>query len=229
MEYGKKLAFIFSSFVTMQLFLGCASIDSASSKKDQAKTARHHLDLAQSLLQSNRNPEALTELKKALLLDPLNEDIHHQMALALMERRAYRQAVKYFQSALEINATSTEIRNNFIKTLLSLKQHKLAYRLARKSVVDLTYPKPIESHYLLALSAGPLGRLEESERYFKKILTQDKNHCGANYHLSKSYYKNKKIKKSFVLLNRASQFCVATDDKLKAQKALIVLKKKINR
>jgi len=205
---------------------GCATTLSSTENQNK-KTALHHLDLAQNLLKSKRSPEAIAELKKAYRLDPKNEDISHQMALALVDRNAYQLAVKYFRKSLALNPQSTEIRNNFIKTLLSLKKNRTAYRLARKSISDLTYPQPQESHYLFALSAEKLNKNREAEVYFKKILTQNKFHCGANYHLSKTLYKKRDLKKTFVLLNRALSSCTDTGDKEKAQKAFMALKRKL--
>lgn len=216
-------------YFLLLLLLSSCQLTSVSQKN--IKKANFHVEIASTYLTRNKNPEAIAELTKALNLDPQNADAHYIMGLSLYERGRLNEAVSHMKESLSINPKNTKVRNDLATLYLEKKMGLEAYKEAKISSNDLTYPDPAESYFLKS-QAGLL--LVNKKPAMKKIVKKDlflalkynPSHCGALYHLGRLYAHDKQNKKSYVMFHKSLKNCNLKQDKLKALNALIPLSKK---
>lgn len=217
-------------FLTFAL-LSLSSCQTARLTEKNKIKSKYHVDIAKNFLQYNKNPEAISELQKAIALNPKNAEAHHQLALSLYQRGKMSEAIQSFKESLKHDEKNTKVRNDYVTLLLEKKLYVEAYKNSTISVNDLTYPNPEESFFLKSLSALELAKKYPNlktvvKNSLESTLVYNPNHCGALYHLGEFYLKQKDPKKSYVLYHKSLKNCHTNPDKLKALNALIPLSKK---
>ncbi len=217
------------TLILMMVFLAsCQTARVAEKNKIKSKL---HVDIAKNLLAHNKNPDAISELNMAIEMDPKNADAHHLMAISLYQRGKSDEAIKSFRQSLMHEPGNTKVRNDFITLLLEKKLYVEAFKEARISANDLTYPQPEESLFLKSLAAIELAKKYPKlqvtvKKSLEATLAYNPRHCGALFHLGDFYSKHKDPKKSYVLYHKSLKSCQNSPDKLKALNALIPLSKK---
>lgn len=220
---------VYFRFLFLLLLLTSCQITGSVSEKDKTKS-NYHVEIATGLLRHNKNPEAIAELNQAIKLNPQNAAAYHILGKCLYQRGRYREAVDSLQTSLMIDPKATYVRNDLITIQLENRDYENAYKNARISVNDLTFPSPDQSHFLKSQAA--LNLAKKDKRFLKVAKTSllatlkvNPNHCGALYHLGDIYAKNRLYKKSYVLYDRSLKNCHLAEDKLKSLDALIPLSK----
>jgi len=125
-------------FISICLTLaGCAS-DKAL-KKRQAKAKQ---DLGKTLLAQGDFPSGLSELLKAVELDPENPEIHNELALAYRGMGMYTQAIEHFTRATILRPDFSEAYNNLGTVYLILEQWDLAAKYFKNALDNKLYKTP---------------------------------------------------------------------------------------
>jgi len=118
------------------------------------------------LLAKNRIEDSLTEMKWALVLDPLSLLIHARLGILLYLSRDYDAAIKQYEKAFELDPNCLIARNWLALSYAQKGMHKEA--IAELQTVDLAggYTWPLAS---LGCIYGICGHKEEAERVIHKL------------------------------------------------------------
>jgi len=188
----ERLSFL-SIILTIFLVSACSS--------DQAKLAKKRSELyfasgTQSLLVKDYT-EALKNLLEANKLDPENDEIITNLAMAYYFKGEKDLALKELNHALSINENNSDARINIASIYSAEGKYQEAEELYHRVLKDLTYDKQARTYLNLALVALKFRQDSvQAEKYLTKALQEDENYCPAHYQLGLIRYKQRKFKKA---------------------------------
>lgn len=178
----------------------------ATSKKDR-EDAQIRLRLGTSLLNQGQYPSALRELLIAERLDPKNEVIQNNLALAYFMRERYELALQHLQKALEINPQYTEARNNYGRTLIELTRYDQAIEELNKVLADLTYTDPVKAWVNLGLAYFRKGDFKTAKEKFAEAVRLNRENCLGHTYFGRSLLEMKDYSAAARALDNALLIC----------------------
>src|SRR5439155_2776707 len=114
----------------------------------------------------------------------------NNLGVAMLEQYKAKDAVEYFNRALEIKSDLLIARINLSIALYYLPDAEGAKRAAEKSLIqDPNEPHP---HYILGLIARGQNRFEEAIAEFQKVLKTDPDDVGSNINVGQIFAQQKK-------------------------------------
>jgi tetratricopeptide (TPR) repeat protein len=197
-QNGEEAAKIFSSNVGLTRLLAKLYYDT----RDYAKTADAFQQLAawdslsaeeyvqwgRSSEALKRNPDAITELEKAVVMDS-TLDLHFDIGTLLIMEQRYPEAIVHFEKKTQSDPQSASAYLNLGICNMALKKYPEAIKAYRKGV-ELK-PDYVQGHLWLAQSYAMLDSLEQATAAYRVVAKLDSTNAGARRYIG-FYYLMKK-------------------------------------
>jgi predicted O-linked N-acetylglucosamine transferase (SPINDLY family) len=129
-----------------------------------------------SLQQKNFN-DAITQINKAISLNPSHHALYNNLGVAYKETEKYESAIENFKRAIEIKPNYAEAYNNLGIIFKKKYQYNEAYNNYQKAI-ELN-PNYAESYNNLGLLYGDTKRYKEAIINFSKAIELNKNYIDA--------------------------------------------------
>jgi ribosomal protein S12 methylthiotransferase accessory factor len=133
-----------------------------------------HFYLGASHLSINEPQTARSYFRKALTLDPTEQDIpsiYSYMGVALKDMGAYRQAIEVLEAGEKLDPARTDIYNLMGFCHFKLKEHPQAIKNFEK-VIDLD-PSSAIDYANIATNYRQMGESQKAIRYYQMALALD--------------------------------------------------------
>jgi type IV pilus assembly protein PilF len=169
--------------VTMQslsfIFLATTLLFSCASKVDKAvmKKADIHFTYGTEELFNKNYTQAITHLLKAAELDPENDKVHNNLAMAYYFKEEKEMAIKHTKRALEINPKNTDALVNLASLHFEEGDLQKAEKIYLEALKDLTFEKHARTYYNLGLIEVQRKNLNKGRAYLDKSLKQSEDFC----------------------------------------------------
>ncbi|SMD34641.1 Predicted O-linked N-acetylglucosamine transferase, SPINDLY family [Reichenbachiella faecimaris] len=148
-------------------------------------------------------------LYKQLTLDMSSQpEPYHRLALIHAQKGQYKEAIPWFEKAVDIHPNHPAYKTNFAETLQRLNQNERAIQLLRQALeIDKEF---LEAQQKLGTILKKIGQYEEASTLFKSIIEKESKFYPAFFQLGTlmletgNYKSAKKYLKSSVTLNSKS-------------------------
>ena len=136
------------------------------------------------LIELGREAEAISRLKRALLMKPGYGDAHFNLGRALRKSGQWEQACKSFAEAIIAMPGHVEARQNRSDCLRELDRHTEAI-LAMRQAIEIA-PHNAQLHYNLGILLRDTANLEEARQSFDRAIALDPTMVAAYYNRVRS-------------------------------------------
>jgi choline-sulfatase len=138
-----------------------------------------------------KHDEAAADFRAAVQLDPLNAEIHYNLAVSLFALNQFDQAASEAQAALKISPFDSDATVLLGNAWLQKKD----YAKARISFNQLlkNAPDDYAANYYLGLLSALEGKWREGERFLESALQVDPNSAEAHNTLGSVYHRQLKL------------------------------------
>lgn len=163
----------------------CSSAETRSHDAGKAKLVSIHTQLAAGHLIRNQSEFALQEVNQALALDADDSQANNIMALVQERLRNDDKAEKYFQKAIDSDATNSEAHNNFAVFLCEHGRVKDAIDHFDSALSNPLYRSPEKASLNagMCLQQRPVAGLS-AVKYFRNALTINPRSAIALYNMA---------------------------------------------
>lgn len=194
-------------FLTTTLLISCAS------KNDVAvmKKADIHYTYGTEELFNKNYTQAITHLLKAVELDPENDKVHNNLAMAYYFKDEKEMAIKHINRALELNPKNTDAQVNLASLHFEEGDLQKAEKIYLQSLKDLTFEKHARTYYNLGLIEVKRNNLAKGRVYLDKSLQQSEDFCPSWLQLGILDLKTKKPKDAAKKFHQARMGSCAND------------------
>lgn len=134
-------------------------------------SAEAHRWLGGALLRAKNLPEAETELKQALQLDPTFVGANFDMGMLYVEKGRLMQAIPFFEKELELIPDSVSVLQNLGKLYTDTEQHDKAIATYEKLIA--LEPNSVEFYGQLADAYKQSGNTQKELETYRKMGAQD--------------------------------------------------------
>lgn len=189
------------STVVLALFLvACSSTKEIkplySNKVSKEKEVEARVQIALLHLEEDRNTEAISELERAMKIDPKSARVHEILALSLERVGETNRAEKHFKLMLRYDSKYSRGRANYGYYLMRQDNFSAAYRQLERAADDIYYPRRAEAYQQMGVCAERLGREDDMLRNYQKAIAIDKNFAPPLLELAKVEYEKENYPKS---------------------------------
>jgi len=164
------------------LFTGCAEDRALRERQAQAKR-----NLGKSFLADANFTAGLKELLDAAELDPMNPEIHNELALTYREMEMHSQAISHFNKAIELKPDFSEAYNNLGTVYLMLGDWDRAIASFKKALSNNRYTTPHFAHNNLGLAYFNKGQFKTATESFLKAIQGQPSFSRAYHNLGVAY------------------------------------------
>jgi type IV pilus assembly protein PilF len=171
--------------------------------KDQANA---QMRLGESMLKEGRSTQALTELTKAVELDPDNAQIRNVLGVAYLDKGMYPEAVREFKKALNLDPEFVDVHNNLGTALLQqgkVQEAIVEFNLALKSPL---YPTPQFVQFNLGQAYYLLKDYEQSRQHYLAAIKIAPSYSLAYNGLGMTYTANGQWNEASEALKKAIEY-----------------------
>ena len=141
-----------------------------------------------------------------------------------LDRRQYRQAIKEFQKALQIEPYNVQAYYKLATTYNSMGQPQQAITYLKK-IIEIK-PNDANAHSSIAFTYSFLGQFREARECFEKAIQIDPNFAQAYFGLGLAYLDSARYDKGIENLKKAKELFQAQGDIKGAQRVELYLRKK---
>ncbi|MBA4393134.1 MAG: hypothetical protein C0407_06250 [Desulfobacca sp.] len=152
------------------LILVSACLAACAASIQNQEQALVHLRLGDSLLQEGRPTQALTELIKAVDLDPNNPVIRNFLGITYLEKGMVRPAIDQFEKALLLDPEYVEIHNNLGTALLKEGRVQESIKEFSLALNHPLYATPHFAQYNLGQAYYSLKDYGKAQEYYQEAL-----------------------------------------------------------
>lgn len=195
MRYTKNfslgLSILFLAGALLLLSFGC-STDSAAQKKRAASLA----DLGNAMAAEGNTRGGLKKLLEAARLDPENEKIYQQIALAFRGLGDYPLSLKYFRKALELKSDFPEAVNNMGTVYLLMGDWPKAITCFKAAVADMKYETPQYAYNNMGLAYFKMGDDKRAIENYETALRLSRSYVAVYLNLARLYEKKGDVKEA---------------------------------
>ena len=198
---------------TALIFLVTLTLFSCSTRNDKAvaKKADIHYTYGTEELFNKNYTQAITHLLKAAELDPENDKIHNNLAMAYYFKDEKEMAIKHIKRALEINPKNTDALVNLASLYFEEGDMTKAEKIYLDSLKDLTFEKHARTYYNLGLIEVKRNNLAKGRAYLDKSLKQSEDFCPSWLQLGMLDLRAKKPKDAAKKFHQARMGSCAND------------------
>lgn len=153
---------------------GCASkIERAGFDTTKASVA--NADLGVAYLAQGKYKIAMLKFKKSLAFDSENINANHYIAELYRRLEQNDLASEHFKIALELDDSDSSIKNNYAIFLCGSGSYKEGLTQLNKVLLDPLYSDKGKAYENMGVCAEKSGNIFQTENFFKKALTFNKN------------------------------------------------------
>jgi Tfp pilus assembly protein PilF len=196
---------VIGAALTGTSFIGCAHSSTHNEERAVLYTKMGSASLAK-----GNYPGAMSELSKALELDPKNPLIHNNIALVYDVRGRKKEAEEHFRKAIELNARFTEARVNLSRLLIDQGRYKEAMKQLKAAENDLTYDAPDRVSSLMGMLEFKRGNYKDAESHLEKAMSAKRSSCVTANFYGRTLYEEKKTRQAADILDHAIENCRGT-------------------
>ncbi len=189
-------------FLLLLLVTACSSF----SVRDE-ETAKLHLQIGTSQLESGNYPQALSELLLAESLDPENAITQNNLGLTYFFRERSDLAEIHLRKALKLNSQYSDARNNLSRILIERGRYQEALKEAQIVHEDLTYPAPEKPLLNMGIAQFKLGQFQKAKATFQKTIEFQRDNCMAHSYYGRTLFELHDFVRAAESLDRAAGFC----------------------
>jgi tetratricopeptide (TPR) repeat protein len=163
--------------------------------------AEAHYNLANVLLQLDRNPEAIAHFEQALRLKPDYAEAHSNLAIRLKNQGRLTEAIEHYEQALRIEPHFAEARNNLGVALgeAGRVQEEIAcYEEALRMKPDYA-----EAHFNLAHTLAHAGELKEAVTHYEQALRINPDYTEAHNNLGNALFQQGRMTEAITQYEQA--------------------------
>jgi len=170
--------------------------------------------LGTSHLVNSNFPEALRELLAAEKLNPKSKEVHNALCLAYMVREKYQKAEAHALTALNLDPTYTDARNNLGRVYIEQKQYDLAIDVLTDASEDLTYSTPEKVFSNLGLAYLKNGDYDQAKESLRRSLKIRRKHCATMNNYGHSLFLLKRFEQAARSFDQAIEICKKNEPQL---------------
>jgi tetratricopeptide (TPR) repeat protein len=143
-----------------------------------------HLNLADFLARTpGRLPEAVSHYEQALRINPDDADTQNNLAVALAKMPGrLPDALLHFEAALRISPNDADLHYNLANQLAKIPG-RLPDAAAHYDQALRIRPDFTSAHYNIAVALARMGRIDEAERHFERVIELDPANAPARQYL----------------------------------------------
>jgi type IV pilus biogenesis/stability protein PilW len=165
------------------LFVPGLLLASACAHTSKANRAAAHVELGRAYLIEHDTEGAITELRRAVELNPKNWEAWDHLGVAYMEKNRPTEATQAFKRALRLDRARAEPNLNYGLLLFSLGKTDEAIAHYRVALDDLGYRKTAFVLNNLGFALYSEKRYDEAAGYLNDAVKRAPNLCAARYNL----------------------------------------------
>jgi type IV pilus biogenesis/stability protein PilW len=199
-NFPGKVIFLFWGLGFLLVLAGCANTQKG---KEQSLA---QMRLGETLLQEGRTTQALTELNKAVELDPHNAQIRNVLGVAYLEKGLLPEAVQEFRKALSLSPDFVEVHNNLGTALLRQGMIKEAIEQFNLAVESPLYPTPHFVQYNLGQAYFQLKEYDQARKHFLAAIKNAPGYSLAYHGLALTYMATRQWDEAAEALKKAIEF-----------------------
>ena len=201
------MRFLISTLLASILLTSCAS----KQDKATAKKADINYTYGTEELFNKNYTQAIKHLLQAAALDPENDKVHNNLAMAYYFKDEKEMAKKHIQRALEINPKNTDAQVNLASLYFEEGDMRKAEQLYLDSLKDLTFEKHARTYYNLGLIELRKDNRTKARAYLDKSLKQSEDFCPSWLQLGMLELKAKRPKEAAKKFHQARMGSCAND------------------
>ncbi|WP_067562957.1 type IV pilus biogenesis/stability protein PilW [Halofilum ochraceum] len=167
---GSRVLRSIAVLLLLVLAAGCASNPEPRYKTSLKEASRVNAQLGANYLQAGQLQRADDKLRKALDQDSENVDAHTAFALLNMRLDKPDEARDHFETALNLDPESPQIRNNYGTFLCGEGEHDEGIEQFLQAAENRLYDTPAYAYSNAGRCARAAGRDGEAREYFRQAL-----------------------------------------------------------
>lgn len=157
-------------------------------KVSKEKEVEARVQIALLHLEEDRNTDAISELERAMNIDPKSARVHEILAVSLERVGELAKAEKHFKQMLRYDPQYSRGRANYGYFLMRQNDFSTAYRQLNIAAEDIYYPRRAEAYQQMGICAERLGREEDVLKNYQKAISIDRNFAPPLLDLAKVEY-----------------------------------------
>lgn len=147
--------------------------------------AAEHENRGTSLLEQGKTDEAVEAYRKALAVNPDDEDLRYNLGIALARQGRIDEAIQQYEEALKLFPEHTDVHNNLGNLLMRQGRWDEAISHFRRALE--TRPDSAIAHNNLGIALSQQGRVGEATRHFMDAITYAPDYWEAHFGLGNAY------------------------------------------
>ncbi len=149
-----------------------------------------------------RQDEAIAEINKAYLIDPISEVVLASQFAVLEARGEYSLAISKAEEFLQINPDNSFANRALGTFLFHTGEYQRVIEIGEKIISKTPNRKPFVWLSLLSASYLKLNQLEKSQELLKELETEAENNSKARHSLAMNYAESNQIEKAIEALQK---------------------------
>lgn len=192
---------------TALLAPACPSLSQQGPDKTDAEKAEFHYQLANNSFYAKEITVAISDLYKALELDPNHAKAHHLLGFIYFGRKQFSDAAEHFRKALAIDPRYFEARANLGALYLSMERWQDAIDILTPLAEERLYPTPYLVHNNLGFAYFNLGDMDNALQRLRMAVFLKPEMCLAHNNLGRVYMALGQMDLAVRAFDRASRKC----------------------
>ncbi len=175
----------FRLLILVIMLCAICTVSCSSRRVKKEKTPTHHCNLGIMYFDQGRIPEAISEIKTAIAMEPKNAVFQQWLGFIYFSSGDYKEAEETYLKALQLDPYLTEV-HNYLGTLYNeTGKREEALKQFTMVLQDKFYPTPEKVHYNLSLLYEKEGDLKEAVNHLRKAVEKNPKYYQAHYQLAK--------------------------------------------
>lgn len=158
---------VWSQLIVLLIFCFAGCVKTPEELKEEA---RPYMDRGIRYLQMRNATGALTELLKAVEINPDDPQTHNWLGLAYYLKNKYVDSEKHLKKAIELDQNYSEARNNLGATYMAMKKWDLAIEQYKIITNDVLYRSPDMAFNNLGKAYFEKGMLDDAVECYQKSI-----------------------------------------------------------
>ena len=168
---------------------------------DLRNRARARTDLAGGYYRNGQLAVALDEARRAAAIDPNYAEAHGLLGLIYMEMKEQRDAEDSFQRALKLEASNSELNNNYGYFLCNTGRERASIEYFNIAIRDPLYRTPARANQNAGACLMRIKDYEGAERYLRRSFELDAGTAVPKFLLSRLYLATNQVEKATFYYN----------------------------
>ena len=168
---------------------------------DLRTRARARTDLAAGYYRNGQLAVALEEARRAAAIDVNYAEAHGLLGLIYMDMKEQRDAEESFQRALKLDASNSELNNNYGYFLCNTGRERASIEYFNIAIRDPLYRTPARANQNAGACLMRIKDYEGAERYLRRSFELDAGTAVPKFLLSRLYLATNQVEKATFYYN----------------------------